>query len=490
MKLSLSGTINWYRRHLRAGIVLTLVVVVVLALAAFLLGGGSSVEYFTADVEQGDVVATVEATGTIDAVTTVQVGSQVSGQIAALYADFNSQVKVGDLIAQIDPAPFNARLLQAEADLASAEAGAKSLEADILVAQANLEKNKVALREAELNRSRTLELFEQGIASVQQRDAIEVAYETAVANLRSAEAQINQARARLEQARAQAKQSQARLEQARLDLQNTFIRAPIDGTVVARNVDVGQTVAASLQAPTLFTIAQDLTKMLVYGKTDESDVGRIQVGAESTFTVDSFPDETFRGRVKQVRMNATLLQNVVTYDTIIEFENLRKKLLPGMTAYVTIPTASARDVVKIPNGALRFNPVLSAEERRALMAKYGLVQPANRGGNESGSVRAQERERPARTEGNDRPPVGEGSRPGQPERVQQTPSDPGARNSYKIVWKLNPDNSLRPVRVRLGVTDFAFTALLEGEVRPGDKVVIGQTTTRSRSPLSRMGRRF
>jgi HlyD family secretion protein len=489
MNLRLRVLTDWYGQHLRVAAALTLAVVAVLIIATFRLLGGGDVSYFTADVEQGDVIATVEATGTIGAVTTVQVGSQVSGQIAALFADFNSRVQKGELIAQIDPAPFRARVLQAEADLASAEAGVKSSEGDLKVAQANREKSRAALHEAELNRSRTLELVEQGIASVQQRDAIEVAYETALANQRTAEAQIAQTEARVEQAMAQVKQRQAQVEQTRLDLKNTFIYAPIDGTVIARNVDVGQTVAASLQAPTLFTIAQDLTQMLVYAKTDESDVGRIRVDADAAFKVDSFPEETFRGRVKQVRMNAYQVENVVTYDTIIEFANPQLKLLPGMTAYVTIPVASANDVVKIPNGALRFTPDLPQEERRALLEKYGLMRAAATAAGE-GAVRAQEAGEQERAQARARWQAQGGAASGPSGGLTGPSESPGGEGAYQIVWKLNPGNRLQPLRVKSGVTDFAFTAMLEGELKPSDKLVIGQTASRSESSLTRMPRRF
>jgi len=515
---------NWIGAHRRTAMVAAVVIVAGGVLAGFALGRRSPVQYFTAALERGDIVATVQATGTIGAVTTVQVGSQASGQISAINVDFNSHVHKGELVAQIDSAPFQARLLQAEADLVSAEAGVKSLEADVAVAGANLERMRATLREADLNRSRTQELFEQGIASEQQRDAVQVAYESAVANGRSAEAQINQTKARVEQARAQVKQSQARLEQSQLDLRHTFIYAPIDGTVIARNVDVGQTVAASLQAPTLFTIAQDLTQMLVYAKTDESDVGRIHVGVNASFKVDSFPQETFYGRVKQVRMNAYQVQNVVTYDTIIEFENPELKLLPGMTAYVTIPVATARDVVKIPNGALRYKPEMPDDQRRALLAKYGLLGPTESpGGNGPGTVRAEER-----ASGNDKaggqgsgPDLSEEERARRRERLQQMSpeeraqararwqamregggagqgsqgpprSGPGAEGAAQIVWKLLPNNTLQPVRVKTGVTDFTATAMLEGDLQSGDKLVIGQTLSGrpAASPIGTMPRRF
>jgi HlyD family secretion protein len=492
MVAALNTAKAWYRGHRRTAVVLSLLVVAVLVLGAFRLGGGSGVRYFSAAVGRGDVVATVEATGTINAVTTVQVGSQVSGQVSALYADFNTQATRGSLLARIDAAPFEARVLQAEADLASAEAGVKSLQADLLVARANLGKARAALHEAELNRTRTRGLVEQGIASVQQEDAMEVAYETAVANVQAAEAQIGQTDARLEQGRAAVKQRQAALEQARFDLDRTYIRAPVDGIVIARNVDVGQTVAASLQAPTLFTIAQDLTQMLVYAKTDESDVGRIRVGGEASFKVDSFPDQTFHGRVTQVRMNAYQVENVVTYDTIIEFENPEKKLLPGMTAYVTIPTASAFDVIKIPNGAMRFTPEMPAEKRRALLVQHGINVPGAEGQRRSRTATAGNRQGRGRTANGPRLSRQRGAQAEDetdgPRRGPRPESAGG--NAWKIVWKLNPDGSLQPLRIKAGVTDFTFTAVLEGELEPGDQLVIGQTVERRPSAFGRMMRRF
>ncbi|MBI4467580.1 MAG: HlyD family secretion protein [Acidobacteria bacterium] len=529
MSQRLESLKTWVRRRRRAALGLGAAAAAVVLLAAF-WPRASRAQYFTSEVEQGDIQAIVNATGTINAVTTIQVGSQVSGMVADLFADFNSQVKKGEVIAQIDPAIFRTRVLQAEADLANAEAGVKSLDADLIAAQANLEKSGAALREAELNRQRTLRLFEQGIASLEQRDSVQVAYETAVANQRVAEAQISQTRARLDQQRAQVKQRQAQLEQARLDLEHTIIRAPIDGIVIARSVDRGQTVAASLQAPTLFTIAQDLTKMLVYAKTDESDVGRIRVGALASFKVDSFPYDTFGGRVTQVRMNAYQVQNVVTYDTIIEFDNSERKLLPGMTAYVSIPVATARDVTKIPNGALRFVPDLPEADRTALLRKYNLLGEPPRPEAGQGTVLAQERgpgRRETATQEGSGQPRGSGrgsdrdrarrrerwqsmseeerarmraagmarraAAAGQEGKVLQGPtqSGPGAEGAYQIVWKLNPDNSLQPVRVKAGLTDFAYTAQLEGTLRPGDKLVIGQTRRQlTGQPFGQPPRRF
>ena len=326
----------------------------------FGLNRNSQVQHFTAKVERGEIHDVVEATGTINAVITVQVGSQVSGTIAKLNVDFNSRVHKGDVVALIDPALLNGALLQARADLENAKA-------NLVAARANLEKAKASWVQTKADYDRTAGLFKDGILSQQQLDL-------AKANYDSANATVGAAAANVTQAEAQASQKDAAVTVAQTNLNYTVIRSPIDGTVVARNVDVGQTVAASLQAPTIFTIAQDLTKMLVYAKTDESDVGNIKVGKPVTFKVDAFPKETFRGKVSQVRMNATTVQNVVTYDTIIEFANPDLKLFPGMTAYVTIPVATVQNVVKLPNTALRYKPPMSPEEILAMLANPVFVR--------------------------------------------------------------------------------------------------------------------
>jgi HlyD family secretion protein len=295
----------------------------------------------------------------------------------------------------------------------------------------------------------------------------------------SAAAQVNAEQATINQAQAQVAQKAAALQVSQTNLSHTTISAPIDGVVVARNVDVGQTVAASLQAPTLFTIAQDLTKMQVYTKTDESDVGQIRPGQKVTFKVDAFPRDSFTGRVSQVRMNATTVQNVVTYDTIIDFDNPDTKLFPGMTAYVSIPVAAVQDVVKIPNGALRFKPDMKPEEIRALYSKYGIEsgrgERAAGGENSGGNVMAAAPSRPAVQ------PGGGGDRPPVPRRLDTA-----------IVWKLKPDNTLEPVQVRTGITDRTFTQLaqvLHGALKEGDLLVTGSSVSRAPTAPGVGGRR-
>jgi HlyD family secretion protein len=502
---------SWLKRHwehsmLRRAMLVAPPVVLILLAGFWATNNRGPLQYYTAKVEEGDVIQAVQATGTIMAVTTVEVGSQVTGRIAALYADFNTKVTKGQLIAEIDPATFRARVQQTEADLENAQANVRALEAqietqraDLLAAQANADRSRAQAKEAEQQLARVLELHKQGIFSDAQRDTAQSTFDSAQANLRVSEAQIEQSRARLkamqaqlEQARAQVSQRRAAAEMSRIDLGYTRIHAPIDGIVIARNVDVGQTVAASLSAPTLFVIAQDLTKMQVYAKTDEADVGKIRPGAVATFRVDSFPREVFRGRVSQVRMNATTVQNVVTYDTVIDFDNPDQKLFPGMTAYVTIPVAWANNVIKIPNGALRFKPDISEEKRKELYAKYQIPDedPAQRrlaaakamgktGGTGGGGGFGGGGNMGARPGGGGFGGGGEGGQRMMGRRIGE------AREQWGVVWKLLPDKQLQPVRVKIGVTDFTFTELKAEEgkepaLKAGDEVIIGQSLSRNR----------
>ena len=454
----------WNRSVLHRALLVAPVVVLLVAAGYWKYGNRTDTQYFTAKVEKGDITQVVQATGTINAVTTVQVGSQVSGTIQKLFVDFNSQVKQGQVVAQIDPSIFHAQLLQAQADLADSQANVQGLtaametqKADIASNLANVAHAQAQLADARTQLDRNLELFKQGIVAAQVRDTSQSNYDALAASVGVAQAQLAQSRAKLksaaaqlDQAKAQVGQKSAAAELSKVNLSHTTILAPIDGTVILRNIDVGQTVAASLQAPTLFIIAQDLTKMQVYAKTDEADVGKIKAGALANFRVDSFPRETFAGRVSQVRMNATTVQNVVTYDTIIDFDNPERKLFPGMTAYVTIPVDSASDAVKIPNGALRFKPDIPDADRKALYAKYN-VPDTSAGGAAKG---------PKSGGGGSNKAGGGGPRP--------------VRNDAGVVWKLLADKSLQPVPLKIGVTDFTFTEMKEGSLQPGDLLVIGQ----------------
>jgi len=439
-----------YGNPKRSWLILAAVALLAALFALFGLSRNGKVQHFTAKVERGSIHDVVEATGTINAVTTVQVGSQVSGNIAKLNVDFNSRVKKGDVIALIDPALFQGALLQATADLENAKA-------NLVAAKANLDKAKAISVQTKADYERSLELTRSSLLSQQQLDQAKASYDSAVAAEGAAAAGVTQAQA-------QVSQKEAAVSVAKTNLDYTIIRSPTDGTVVARNVELGQTVAASLQAPTIFTIAQDLTKMLVYTKTDESDVGNIRPGRTVTFKVDAFPKDAFRGTVKQVRMNPTTIQNVVTYDTIIEFDNPDLKLFPGMTAYVTIPVATVDNVLKVPNTALRYKPPLTLEEIGAVYAKYGIeTSPSLRGTD-------------GQADASKKPETSNGAR--------------AAKREGAVVWKLNSaGNTIEPVKVSLGITDHSYTevvGLLKGTLKDGDDLVIRSVLAKPKAPGTRL----
>jgi HlyD family secretion protein len=434
-------------------VVLVAVVVGIALFAAFGLNRSTQAQHFTAKVERGQIDDVVEATGTINPIVTVLVGSQVSGTIAVLHADFNSIVHKGDIIALIDPALFKGALLSAKSDLENAKA-------NLVAARANLEKLRAALVQTKADYERAEGLSKGGVLSQQQLDV-------AKANYDSANAAVDAAVANVTQAEAQVSQKEAAVSIAQTNLDYTVIRSPIDGTVVARNVDLGQTVAASFSAPTIFTIAKDLKTMWVYTKTDESDVGNIKLGEPVTFKVDAFPKETFGGVVKQVRMNATTVQSVVTYDTIIEFANPELKLFPGMTAYVTIPVATVQSAMKLPNTALRYKPPMTPEEILALYKQYGI----------DGGERAQASADSAVAARGPQNATTAGAGAQSPPRAPKTDT--------AVVWKLHPDNSMEPVKVSLGITDHAFTevrSVLKGQLKEGDDLIIRSIVSKSQAP--------
>ena len=282
-------------------------------------------QYITQTAERGDIRATVSATGTVNAVTTVLVGTQVSGTIKQLYVDYNSTVKKGQLLAQIDPASFEAQVAQASANL--------------LLARANLEKSRVALRDTLTTFERNKILYGKNFISKSDLDTSETIYLSALAQIKASEAQVEQTR--------------AALSLSQTNLRYTQIVSPVNGTVISRSIDVGQTVAASFQTPTLFTIAQDLTKMQIDASIDEADIGRIKTNQPVTFTVDAYPDQTFKGNVSEIRNAPTTVQNVVTYAVIVKVDNPELKLKPGMTANVSIIIDDKKGILRIPNAALR-----------------------------------------------------------------------------------------------------------------------------------------
>ncbi len=423
---------------------------VLLTLGMVLRARSGEAKYLTAVVQRGEITAVVQATGTINPLTTVPVGSYVSGTVEYIFADFNSRVRAGQVLAQLDPAIFDAQVIQARGNLENAQANLANLQASVAAQQAaistnqaNLARLQAALEYARANAARVADLTKQGILAQDQNDMTQSNLDQAEAQVRAAQAQLNQAKAQLEQTKAQVQQARAQvtvqtgvLKQAETNLRYTTILSPIDGTVVARNITVGQSVAASLQAPNVFTIAQDLKRMQVYAATDESDTGSIRIGAEATFQVDAFPTETFRGRVSAIRLNATIVQNVVTYNTIVDFDNPDEKLLPGETAYVTIPTGHATGVLKVPNAALRFTPEIPRRELERLYAEYKI--PAQ-----------------ART---------------------------SHIGGWQVVWKLGAGKKLVPVPIKIGITDYSFTQLVEGNLEEGDTLATGQETAGNGSP--------
>jgi HlyD family secretion protein len=444
----------------------SVVVLVAIACVIYFRGSAKPV-YLTATIDRGPIEAAITATGTVNAVKTVQVGSQVSGNIMALYADFNTKVKQGQLVARIDPAIFQARVDQtraaqdsAKASVVSARAAIKKAESDIAGAQANVASQKAnlahaqsALANAKLNNDRRIEMAKGGLISREEAETYQATYDQAVATVdaaqsaitaaqsavSSAQAQKDVTQTQLDQAESQVKQATATLQQAQLDLAHTQIVAPVDGTVVSRNMDVGQTVAASFQAPTIFQIAQDLTQMQVDTNVDESDVGPVRVGQKAAFTVDAYPGVTFPGEVAQIRQAPINVQNVVTYDVVVSLSNADLKLFPGMTANVRIINGASPNALRLPAAALRFHPPAATP-----------VTGAAKGQGKSGQFK--------------------GKRAAAGAQAQQT------------VYVLE-NGQLKPVRVTLGLTDGNFTEVLSG-LNEGQQVVTGTVTTNKAAPAA------
>ena len=402
-------------------------VVLVLAMAggtAYLVKRRSAkpkVQWETSAVDRGRITARVTATGTLSALVTVQVGSQVSGSILKLYADFNSTVKKGQVIAKIDPRLFQAALENARANYAQAKA--------------TLDKDKVVAKFADRQFKRQGPLAKESLI--------------AVSDLDTAESTAGSSMAQVEADRANVKQALAILHQAEVNLALTNIVSPTDGTVISRNVDVGQTVAASLQAPILFVIAEDLRKMQVDTSVAEADVGKLRAGMQATFTVDAFPGEPFKGAVRQIRNAATTVQNVVTYDAVIDVDNSDLRLRPGMTANITFVFANKDDVLRVTNAALRFRP--SAD----LMSALKLEMPH---GHRSGS---------------DGAASGPSQRPGGPARAGGSPKGDEAPDR-RTVWVLR-DDLPSPIRIKTGTTDGTKTEVVEGALQVGDLVISDAT---------------
>jgi HlyD family secretion protein len=488
-----------------------------------------------AKVDRGTIASTVTASGTLRALVTVDVGTQVSGQIKQLFGDFNTEVRAGQPIARLDPATFEAKVNEADADLATARANVTMQRARLENARAEWRRAKSALEQAKLD-------LERKKALLATRAVAQSAYDNAVASVEQAEAAINglaaresEQKAQIEVAEAQVLQKAAVLQRARIDLDNTVIRSPVDGVIIGRNVDIGQTVAASLQSPVLFVIAQNLRQMQVEVSVDEADIGRIREGQRASFTVDSFPGATFPGAVRQVRKQPREVSNVITYTVVVSAENADLRLLPGMTANVTFDITRRDDVVRVPNAALRFRPPAETSMGSAPGPAPAHVPPAptERAGGDNPRQRAEEFVRSLVTqlqldreqEEQVRAIFADLGRRFREMRAGGTPIEQVREEMGKLRAEL-PDK-IRPiltseqlakyqalmarssdaprqgalfvngdsaalvrVEVQLGVTDGNFTELVGGPLKPGDLVIVGIDHAKRATPSASRGPRF
>lgn len=481
-------------------------------LAGFYFWGSdsSTPQYMTARIDRGNLRNTVTATGALQAVTTVQVGSQASGTISALYADFNSVVKKGQVVAQLDPATAKAQVDQARANLEQARAslansraavvnsraGVSDAQARGLAARSTVQNNAAGVSAAQANvavlkaqQDDALSLLKQqesllkaGVIAQRDYDVAMTAYKTAEARYNQAvsqleqaklaeqssssagiaqsqaaveqsQAQVQQSQASVQQATAQVQQAQAALNMAEVNLSHTTITSPIDGVVVSRDVNVGQTVAASLSAPTLFTIANDLTQMQVIANIDQADIGLVEQAKSVKFTVDAFPGKDFDGKIAEMRLNPVNVQNVVTYNVVINVENPEQKLKPGMTANLTITIDERNDVLKVPNSALRFTPQRTGNA--AAGQGQGQRRQRQQGDNNANFAPA---------------------------------SSPVLEGQTRIVWVLGQNGQPERRRIKVGLSDGASTEVVEGELKEGDMVITGQQISGSSSSQSNQSR--
>lgn len=496
-------------------------------LAGFYFWGNDSgtPQYMTARIERGNLRNTVTATGALQAVTTVQVGSQASGTIAALYADFNSVVKKGQVIAQLDPSTAKAQVEQARANLEQARAslanaraavvnsraGVSDAQARSLAARSTVQNNQAGVSGAQANvavlkaqQDDAMSLLKQqesllkaGVIAQRDYDVAVTTYKTAEARYKQAVAQLDQAKlaeqsassagiaqsqaaieqsqaqvaqsqAQVQQATAQVQQAQAALNVAEVNLSHTTITSPIDGVVVSRDVNVGQTVAASLSAPTLFTIANDLTQMQVIANIDQADIGLVENAKSVRFSVDAFPGKEFDGKIAEMRLNPVNVQNVVTYNVVINVENPEQKLKPGMTANLTITIDERNDVLKVPNAALRFTPQDGSRQRTRTQGQSGEAAQGQRRQRQQGEN------------------AGGGENSG---RGNFAPaSAPVLEGQTRIVWVMGQNGQPERRRIKVGLSDGAATEVVEGELKEGDMVITGQQISGSSSAQSNQSR--
>ncbi|MBC8159338.1 MAG: efflux RND transporter periplasmic adaptor subunit, partial [Alphaproteobacteria bacterium] len=504
--------------------------------------------YRLAKVERGTLVSSVSSSGTLNAVVTVQVGSQISGQISELSVDFNDHVSEGRVIARIDPRSYEARVAQAEAELAIAQANlalkkaalerakasVQNARAELSAAEAQTENIRVAVENTARDLERKESLLKRGTIAQSQLDSAKTAYEQAVAQFNAAQAmqlaqssqiasrsaEIKMAEAEVVNARAQVDQKKAILQQSRLDLDHTYIRSPVEGVVIDRAVDLGQTVAASLQAPTLFTIAQNLRDMQVEVSVDEADIGRIKVDQRVVFGVDSFPDKKFEGRVKQIRLSPKGTQNVVTYTVVVSTGNPDMRLLPGMTANVQVMIDERKDALKIANAALRFNPDgvvnaaasesttgggggkgkrdpsetvakltntlnLNEDQQAQVLASLTKENEAIGKLREQGLSRDERKEQVQQLRKRSREAIKSVLTPEQRATYEQKASKRAQTTIRKgKVWVVGKDGSPSPVEIAYGVSDGGHTEILRGEIGEGQSVIVGVNRTANKGDSS------
>ncbi len=433
-------------------VVLVVVAGAILGLTVFKNGKNGKVDYKTEVISKGDIEALVVTSGTLNPMETVDIGAQVSGKIEKLYADFNSVVTKGQIVAELDQEPLLLKIQQNEANYKSRVA--------------SLERSKVQLQTAQKGFERAKSLFAKSLISIEEMDAAEAAALNAKSDLTSSEASLAQAK--------------STLDLSKVDLAYSVIKAPVDGVVITRKVNIGQTLQSSYAAPVLFQVATDLTKMKVECSVDESDIGKVKEGQKVRFTVEAYPNENFNGVVQQVRFSPETVQNVVTYTTIVNVDNPEKKLLPGMTATVSIIVGEAKNVLRVSNAALRFTPSLSQEELQALMKESMDRMMAERQaqGGQPGQAGAQ-------AAGGAAPATAGGARPqGAGQEGQRMFNRQGggegqagrARQQVPRVWLMGADGKMKMAFLRTGVSDTSFTEIVRSELKEGDVVIAGTLT--------------
>jgi len=442
-------------------VVLVVVAGAILGLTVFRSGRNGEIKYRTETLARGDIEALVVTSGTLNPIEIVDVGAQVSGKIEKLYADFNTPVTKGQIVAELDQEPLKMKIDQNEANYKSRVA--------------SLDRAKVTLSQAEKGYERAKSLFAKELVSIEEMEAAEASYLGSKSDLISAEATLSQAK--------------STLDLSKVDLSYAVIRAPVDGIVIVRKVNVGQTLQSSMTAPLLFQVATDLTKMKVECSVDESDIGKVKEGQKARFTVEAYPNETFNGVVQQVRFSPETVQNVVTYTTIVNVENPGKKLLPGMTATVSIIVGEAKDVLRVSNAALRFTPNLSPEElakmAQEMRDKMTAQRPAQ-GGQPGAAEAPGAGAAPSRNGGQARPAgAGQGA-PGAALRQGGMPGGGGgqagrARQQAPRVWIMDNVGKLSMVFIRTGVSDTSYSEIRGGELKEGDVVIAGLETPATRA---------